>query len=491
MVKALSVSRLVSATVNLQPMAAQRRGFGTLLILGDSDVISSGERLRSYTTLDAVAADFGLTAPEYYGAALYFGQSPRPAKLIIGRWIAVPTVAELRGGVLGESEQNMDLWRGITSGAFDITVDGVEVNVTGLDFSDQTNLNGVASVIDQALVAGFVSWDGTRFTVRGQTGGSTGAITYASDTSDSSLATMMRLTTATAAGVEGGKDAETPAAAVASFADMSSAWYGVTFCATKGIDDDQHLDVAAFVEGAGKARLYGVTVQDSRVLEATVDTDLGSQLKKRRYKRSPWVYSSTNPYAVCSLFGRAFSVNFSGNRTTITMMYKTMPGVVYESLSETQVQAIEAKNGNVYVYYDNDTAIIQRGVVPDGAYFDEVHGTDWLADAIQTALYNLLYQSKTKIPQTNEGTGLLVAAATQVLDQAVANGLVAPGIWNADSFGQLQRGDRLDSGYYIYMPDIDLQDQSEREARVAPLMQIAAKLAGAIHSCDVQIDMNR
>lgn len=491
MAKALSVSRLVSATVNLQPMAAQRRGFGTLLILGDSDVISPGERLRSYTTLDAVATDFGLTAPEYYGAALYFGQSPRPAKLMVGRWIAVPGAATLRGGILGESEQNMELWRAITSGAFDVTVDGSEVHVTGLDFSKQTNLNGVASVIDQAFTEGTVSWDGTRFIVKGQTSGSSGTITYASDTSDSPLASMMRLTSTTAVGVEGGKDAETPVAAVADFVDMSSAWYGMTFCASTAITDDQHLDVAAFVEGTAKARLYGITVQDSRVLEATVDTDLGSRLKKLRYRRSPWVYSSTNPYAVCSLFGRAFSVNFSGNRTTITMMYKTMPGVVYESLSETQVQAIEAKNGNVYVYYDNDTAIIQRGVVPDGAYFDEVHGTDWLADAIQTALYNLLYQSKTKIPQTNEGTGLLVAAATQVLDQAVANGLVAPGIWNADSFGQLQRGDRLDSGYYIYMPDIELQDQSEREARVAPLMQIAAKLAGAIHSCDVQIDMNR
>jgi hypothetical protein len=57
--------------------------------------------------------------------------------------------------------------------------------------------------------------------------------------------------------------------------------------------------------------------------------------------------------------------------------------------------------------------------------------------------------------------------------------------------GTLQRGDRLDSGYYVYMPSVDDQDQSEREERKAPVMQIAVKLAGAIHTADVIISINR
>jgi hypothetical protein len=41
------------------------------------------------------------------------------------------------------------------------------------------------------------------------------------------------------------------------------------------------------------------------------------------------------------------------------------------------------------------------------------------------------------------------------------------------------------------MPSVDDQDQSEREERKAPPMQIAVKLAGAIHTADVIISINR
>ena len=80
---ALSVSRLVNVTVNLSPIAAQRRGFGTLMIAGDSNVIDGLERYRSYTDIESVANDFGTSAPEYEAAVLYFGQSPKPKNLMI------------------------------------------------------------------------------------------------------------------------------------------------------------------------------------------------------------------------------------------------------------------------------------------------------------------------------------------------------------------------------------------------------------------------
>ena len=495
MANALSVSRLVSVQTIFSPVAAGRRGFGTLLILGDSAVIGPSERLRVYTTLEAVAQDFGVTAPEYYGAALYFGQSPRPAQLMIGRWLSSAVPAQLTGAILTAAQQTLANWTAIIDGAFDITIDGTDINLTALNFSSVTNLNGVATVVSTALNTALAGascvWNGSQFIIYGATSGSTGAIGYATDTASSTVASMMGLTAGAAVAVDAGADSESPAVAAALFADLSASWYGLTFCAAATITDAEHLAVAAFIEGAGKARRYGVTVQSTQAINPLSDTDLGSQLKAAGYRRTSWIYSSHNPYAVCSMFARAFAVNFSGNRTTITLMYKQLPGVVYEQLTETQAQALESKNGNVYVLYDNDTAILQYGVNCDGSYFDELHGADWLADAIQVALYNVLYQSQTKIPQTDEGTAQLVNAAQRVLDQAVQNGFAAPGIWNADGFGTLQRGDRLDSGYYVYMPSVDDQDQSEREERMAPPMQIAVKLAGAIHTADVIISINR
>jgi hypothetical protein len=77
------------------------------------------------------------------------------------------------------------------------------------------------------------------------------------------------------------------------------------------------------------------------------------------------------------------------------------------------------------------------------------------------------------------------------MKQGTTNGLIAPGVWNSDGFGQLREGDYLEDGYYIYSQPIVDQDQSEREQRKAPPIQAAVKLAGAIHSVDVAVDVNR
>lgn len=490
MARGLSVDRIVYVSVNLQPLAVPRRTFGVLCIAGDSDVIDGLERIRSYTSLDAVADDFGLNAPECLAAELYFSQSPRPKILNIGRWLHAATAAILRGGV---ATTTLVSWTAITDGAMKIEIDGAEASLSGMDFHEATNMNSVAAVIDAKLAtvdAGCI-WDGGKFVVTSTATGATATLGFATaPASGTDIGAMTGLTLALAYTPVPGYDAETPAACAAALADVSSEWYGLMFAATAAITEDQHVAVAAFIEATGKSRIYGVTVTDARILSATFTTDLGTRLKALSYKRSVVQYSD-NPYAVASLFGRAFTVNFNANRSTITLKFKQEPGVVAENLTETQATVLAAKNVNVFVYYDNDTAIIQEGKVASGAFFDEIHGLDWLQNAVQTECYNLLYQSKTKIPQTESGVSQIVGTIAGVMGEAVNNGLVAPGVWNADGFGQLERGQYLPKGWYIYSQPIVDQPQSEREQRKAPPIQCAVKLAGAVHFVDVQIDVNR
>ncbi|EPH6016733.1 DUF3383 family protein, partial [Yersinia enterocolitica] len=111
--------------------------------------------------------------------------------------------------------------------------------------------------------------------------------------------------------------------------------------------------------------------------------------------------------------------------------------------SQSQANALKAKNCNVFVNYDNDTAIIQEGVMCNGDFFDERHGLDWLQNYVQNNLYNLLFTSTTKIPQTDPGVTRLLTNVEKSLDQSATNGLVAPGVWGGDSFGALETGDTL------------------------------------------------
>ena len=491
MAQGLNVGRLVRVSVNLAPLAAARRGFGTLLVAGDSNVINGSERIRSYVDLESVATDFGTSAPEYLAAQLYFGQSPRPQQLMIGRWIRTATAGLLQGGILTSAEQALANWTAITNGSFKVSIDSVEKTVTGLNFSAVTNLNGVASAINAVLTGGTIAWDGSRFTITSSTTGVTSTVGYAvAASTGTNISGLLKLTSSTALAPVDGFATETPVECAAAMANQSGQWYGLSFAASTMPSASQIVDVAAFIEGASISRIFGVTETDTRVLDATYTSDLASQLKALSYKRT-CVQFSANPYAICSLIGRAFSVNFSANRSTITLMYKQEPGVVAALLTETQAQTLKAKRCNVFVQYMNDTAIIQYGVMSGQAYFDEIHGLDWFSDALQTAEYNLLYQSKTKIPQTDAGQNQLVNVASGVCAEAINNGLIAPGQWNADGFGQLSRGDYLAEGFYIYTQPMAAQDQSIREQRIAPPIQIALKLAGAIHEIDCIVDVNR
>lgn len=267
-------------------------------------------------------------------------------------------------------------------------------------------------------------------------------------------------------------------------------WYGL------GIADDEDLTAAeitataAAIQASSLSRVFAVTSEDSGIIDSASTTDIASTLKAAGYGRT-FVQYSTKKYAALSAFGRAFTVNFTGNNTTLTLKFKTEPGVTYETLTSAQAAAIDAKNANVYVYYANDTAILQQGVMSNGDFFDERHGLDWLQNYVQTNLYNLLYTSTTKIPQTEAGITRLLSNVEQSLDQAVSNGLVAAGVWNGGDIGEITAGDTLTKGYYVYAQPLSSQAQADREARKSPLIQAAIKLAGAVHYADVQINVVR
>lgn len=487
---ALPVSRLVRAQINLSPLAAAPRSFGILNIAGDSGVINGLERFRTYTTYEGVIADFGVNAPEAKGAQLYFSQVPKPNTLMISRWLRVASAGFNQGSILSATEQLIATWNAITSGGINITIDGVAKVLTGLNFSASANLNAVAAVIDAALTGATVTWTGSRFLVTSDTTGIASIVSYATVGGGTDISGVMKLTAAASASLVPGYAAESPAAYTAVMVNKSPLWYGLVFAASTQPTDNENLAVAAVIEPLDLRRLFGITITNTNVLDAAVTNDLASQLSALNYK-STFTQYSQNLYAVCSLFGRMFSVNFAANRSTITLMYKQEPGVTGEELTTTQADTLKAKHCNVFVNYVNSTVIIQYGVVANGSPLDEVHGLDWLQDQIQTNVYNSLYTSKTKIPQTDNGVNILVNSINAALDQGVNNGLIAPGVWNADGFGQLQAGDFLKSGYYVYAQSVALQSQADREARKAPPIIAAVKLAGAIQEVDILINVNR
>ncbi len=495
----LPVSRLVSVQVVLESQAAAVPAINTCLLLGTSDVIDAEERMREYANISDVAADFGTDSEEFLAAEPWFSQAPRPDNLMIGRWIKAASEAILYCGVLPPAEQLLPLWHAIIAGSFKITTQAAAVptahEISGLDFSTAFNLNGVASTIDAALTTATVpahcTWDGQRFIFK-STGTGTGvAVDYLAPTTvvtGVDISAMLHGTALTGATGVVGLAPETALKAVVTLDDMFSArWYGLV---CPSADDSEHEQLAAYCEAANPPHYYGATTPDPATMDGTSTADLAYVLSNFGYNKSCAQFSMTHLYAIMSYMARILTTQWGGMNTTITEMYKQEPGVAPETLTTQEANVVQRKGCNVYVAYANDTQIIQYGTSCSGEFTDTIVGADALAAFIQTALWNVLYTTATKIPQTDTGMGYLINAVTDVCAQFVTNGYIAPGIWNASGFGTLKTGDLVALGFYVWAPSMLLQSQADRSARKAPLIQVAVKLAGAIHTVDCLIIIN-
>ena len=218
----LPVSDLVSVQVNLASLPAQAQNLSNLLILGSSDVIDVTQRIRTYSSLAGVASDFGTSAPEYLAAVEWFGQSPQPGYCLIGEWAKTATAGRLTSAVIPAANQLITVWTAITTGSFKIGIDGgAAADKTAMDFSAQTNLNGVATVISAKISPATCTWDANnqQFTIKSSTTGATSAISFLqAAASGVDISAMLGMTVGTSgAYVANGIVAETAVSAVTLF----------------------------------------------------------------------------------------------------------------------------------------------------------------------------------------------------------------------------------------------------------------------------------
>lgn len=189
--------------------------------------------------------------------------------------------------------------------------------------------------------------------------------------------------------------------------------------------------------------------------------------------------------------GRALSTAFEGSNTTSTMHLKDLIGVTADpTMTQTQLNLCQDCGADAYV---NIAGVAKTFTSGANGYFDQVYNRCWFLGALEVAGFNALAKVSTKVPQTEPGMTILKGAYRLVCDRAVRNGYVAPGSWNsADRFGDVEAMLRNieEVGYYIYSLPVNQQAQTEREERKAPLVQIAIKEAGAIHSSNVLVYIN-
>ena len=83
------ITGIVDVQIDPESAATTAKSFGVALFVGKAKSFAASDstkwRVRLYTSAAGVKADFLTTDPEYKAAARYFGQTPRPQKLLIGQ----------------------------------------------------------------------------------------------------------------------------------------------------------------------------------------------------------------------------------------------------------------------------------------------------------------------------------------------------------------------------------------------------------------------
>lgn len=93
----LNLNNIISIAEYVTPMSAPRATFNQLLIIGDSSIIDTTERVRQYTSADDMLGDgFANDSIEYLAAQKYFSQRPAPNKLWVGCKSASPAESFLQ-----------------------------------------------------------------------------------------------------------------------------------------------------------------------------------------------------------------------------------------------------------------------------------------------------------------------------------------------------------------------------------------------------------
>ncbi|WP_249961089.1 DUF3383 domain-containing protein [Histophilus somni] len=499
---ALSISNVVNVQLNTVPKSAARKDFGVVALFTPEVGNAFNDDKTRYVYVNdqrEVEQLFGSDSETAKASFPFFAQRPRAKQLVIARWQKTQaTINATSNALQGATLANpLEEFKQVANGYFVLTIGSSKVVVSGLNLTECTDFNAVASKITEKLTAQSVtaSYDptGNRILLTASRAGENKSslifYAYSDETEGEYLGSLLRLEDGQATRVIGKSSssvkAESVGRALFNLAEINNNWYGFTFAAQ--LTDDQVMTAAKYAQA--NTKLFGANVIRPAQLEWSND-NVYKKLADAQLDHTLAIYDKDDLYACSSALARLLAVNFAANNSTITLKFKTQPGITADDVTATEHNKAKRLGINTYTYYD-DVAMLAEGTVIGGKFADEIVILDWFTDAVQKEVFARLYKSPTKLPLTDKGQAVLIAAVEKVCLEGINNGAFAPGQWNGDSFGSLQTGDYLEKGYYVWAAPMDTLSDSDREQRRATPIQTAVKLAGAIHFSDVIINYNR
>lgn len=380
------------------------------------------ERARAYSSLTAVANDFGPTDTAYIAAQKLFGQTLTPAQIVIGRRLVPSSTINISSA---------------TAGTYTMTINDIPFAfvATGANTAIQiaTGLKAAYQVTPVADVTVTDNLDGS-LTVASTVGY---ALEVSSNMSQANSPSIEPWVTA-----------------INEITLVNNVWYALMI--------ESHLDadvlaVAAQIEGMKKVF---ATSSQALAVKTTSTTDIFAKLAALTYQRTFGVYSATadTQFPECALVGYQLQEQPGSN----TWAYKALSGVTVSSLSDTESTNIHNKNASTYEKVGGLNSTIGAKMF-GGEWIDVIIFVDWLEQRMKERLWSRMANSK-KIPYTAAGAAIIEAEIRAQLNDGIRVGGLASS-----------------PAPTVEVPDVLSMSTNLRAQRIFEGITFEARLAGAIH----------
>lgn len=430
----LNIDPIVRVDVHVGSSMATSGVFDRGAILGSNPVagvFDTGNRYKEYTSLAEMVADgFLVTSPEYKAAEKYFSVDPAPAKVVMIYYFANPAAADD-----AEEYSTSETYQ---VGDYCKHTDGGETKTYMCNTANTTG-----------------AWDASKWA---------------------------EVTTVN----------ENPSAAILDAIDQGADFYSVYLIAKEGESSANVktfiAGIASTLEGRNKGTIfYGVTEDPA---SAVSQDGLFNSLKEVGAKRAIGMLCSEEEDDAAGLMGEAMGLSRVNVDTAFALCFKTVASATINSLTQTQVEAIKAVNGNVYVQRTKDRAYVENGAAATGLRFDEILYVDRMSYDIQQAIYEIIANSPTKLPQRNSTSTIFLNAIHEVLENYYAMSVLDTAEWRGASIpGMVEKGDFVDHGHAEYVDSFDNQSDTDRAAHKAMPITVLLCLTGSVESIVITVDV--
>jgi hypothetical protein len=484
------VKRFVDVEIRKDTPRVSAEGFGILMMVTDSALLSTTSRHRRFTTAASVDDFFGDGSEESLAADAFFFQDPflenQPEEIQFGRYADDVTAALLECG--SSPETVIATWKAVTDGEFAVTIDAGLVELASLDFSSVTSMDDVAAVIDTALAAnGDCYFLINRFNFVSPTTGAASTITLldtvavpaGTDISGSDYLDGDVIVGPTNLGgsiLSQGQIAEDFDTALTAIEGVNNDWYAMG-ALKKFRDAADTEDMADEIES--REKMFLIATNDANTLVLGDTSTFAYYVKNANYKRTAFIYHDNSTlYPDTSWMGQQLPKDVGSTNWS----YKTLAGIAQGA--EVNIPAVELteaqKDGALDVNCNLYSAILGanftylgtmgggRNADKDGEYIDIIRDIDFLQARVEEGIMSLLLE-KDIIPFTNAGI--------TIVDNRLKSRL--------DEFG-VKQGILVEGSVITSFPKRSEVSTSDRDDRLLPDGTFTAELQGAINKIVVR-----